>query len=180
MAQYEEGQIEFAILSLVRDPLLKLVPALAENIKSIAALSAQLDRLKPDWQNFVTGLTNGDVAEPDGLLSGPDHAYELTQENIDRAKLPEKVVDLCLGDVASDIMAHRQELITGQAELRMSIKEEIQSNVSDEERAAARSCDYGASMQSFVRKLRVKKQAEQAAKAAQAEQDEKDKPDERA
>ena len=171
MAQYEEGQIEFAILSLVRDPLLKLVPALAENIKSIAALSAQLDRVKPDWQNFMAGPTNGDIAEPDGLLSGPDHAYELTQENIDRAKLPEKVVDLCLGDVASDIMAHRQELITGQAELRMSIKEEIQSNVSDEERAAARSCDYGASMQSFVRKLRVKKQAEQAAKAAQDEKD---------
>ena len=177
MALYEEGQIEFAILSLVGDPLLRLVPALAENIKSIAALSAQLDRVKPDWQDFVTGSTNGHLAEHEGLVSGPDPAYELTQDKFDQAKLSEKVVDLCLGDVAADIMTHRQELINAQAELRMSIKEELQSNVSDEERATARGCDYGASMQSFIRKLRTKKQAEQAVNAAQAEQDERDNPD---
>lgn len=177
MAQYEEGQIEFAILSLVRDPLLNHVSSLAQNMKSIAALSAQLDRVKPDWQDSTAGPTNGHVREPEGLLSCPDLAYHLTQEEINQAKLPEKVVDLCLNNVASVIIEHRQELLTNQAELRMSIKEEMQSNISDEERAAARSCDYGASMQGFVRKLRLKKQAEQAAKAAQAELDEKDKLD---
>ncbi|KAL2039579.1 hypothetical protein N7G274_007851 [Stereocaulon virgatum] len=177
MAQYEEGQIEFAILSLVRDPLLNHVSSLAQNIKSIAALSAQLDRVKPNWQDSTAGPTNGHICEPEGLLSCPDLGYHLTQKEINQAKLPEKVVNLCLSNMASVMIEHRQELLTNQAELRMSIKEEMQSNVLDEERAAARSCDYGASMQGFVRKLRLKKQAEQAAKASQVERDEEDKVD---
>ena len=99
------------------------------------------------------------------MLGGVDLDYNLTLEDLNRAKLPDKVVDLCLSDVAHDIMAHRQQLITTQAALRMSIKEELQSNVSDEERAAARSCDYGAMMQSFVRKLKAKKRFQQAEQA---------------
>lgn len=165
MAQYEEGQIEFAILSLVQDPLSNLVPALAENVKSITALSARLDFVKPDWQDFMTSSSNGHAVTSEDVLSGVDLNYSLTQEDLNRAKLPEKVVDLCLSDVAQDIIAHRQQLITAQAALRMSIKEELQMNVSDEERAAARSCDYGAMMQSFVRKLKAKKRIEQAGQA---------------
>ena len=165
MAQYEEGQIEFAILSLVQDPLLNLVPALAENVKSIMALSARLDFVKSDWQDFMTSSRNGHVVTSEDVLSGVDMNYSLTQEDLSRVKLPERVVDLCLSDVAQDIMAHRQQLITAQAALRMSIKEELQLNVSDEERAAARSCDYGAMMQSFVRMVKAKKRIEQAGQA---------------
>ena len=157
MAQYEEGQIEFAILSLVQDPLFNLVPALAENVKSITALSARLD--------FMTSSSNGHAVTSEDVLSGVDLNYCLTQEDLNRAKLPEKVVDLCLSDVAQDIVVHRQQLITAQAALRMSIKEELQLNVSDEERTAARSCDYGAMMQSFVRKVMAKKQTDQAGQA---------------
>ena len=160
MAQYEEGQIEFAILSLVQDPLLTLVRALAENVKSLTALSARLDSVKPDWQDFMTSPRNGHAITSEDVLSDVDLNYNLTQEDLNRVKLPEKVVDLCLSDVAQDIMAHRQQLITAQAALRISIKEELQSNVSDEERAAARSCDYGAMMQSFVRKVKAKKRFE--------------------
>ena len=165
MAQYEEGQIEFAILSLVQDPLINLVPDLAENVKSLSALSARLDLVKPDWQDFVTSSRDGHAITYEDVLGGVDLDYSLTPEDLNRAKLPDKVVDLCLSDVAQDIMAHRQHLITAQAALRMSIKEELQLNVSDEERAAARSCDYGAMMQSFVRKLKAKKQFQQAEQA---------------
>ncbi len=159
MAQYEEGQIEFAILSLVRDPLLEMIPALAENVKAINALSTRLDVVKPGWKDFIDSSTNGQIAGTDSLISNPNLSYGLTQEMLDQAEPSQAVIDLCHGDVASDILGHREQLITTQAGLRMSIREEIQSNQSDEDRAASRTCDYGARMQNFVRKLRVKQQS---------------------
>lgn len=159
MAQYEEGQIEFAILSLVRDPLLEMIPALAENVKAIDALSARLDIVKPGWEDFIDSSTHGATAGADGLIIKPNLAYGLTQELLNQAEASQVVMDLCHGDVASDILEHREQLITTQASLRMSIREEIQSNQSDEERAASRTCDYGARMQTFVRNMRVKKQS---------------------
>lgn len=159
MAQYEEGQIEFAILSLVGDPLLEMIPALAKNVKGINALSTRLDIVKPGWKDFIDSSTNGEITDTDSFISSLNLAYGLSQEILDRAEPSQAVMDLCHSDVASDILGHREHLITTQAGLRMSIREEIQSNQSDEERAAARTCDYGARMQNFVRKMKVKKQS---------------------
>lgn len=158
MAQYEEGQIEFAILSLVRDPLLEMIPSLAENVKGVNALSTRLDIVKPGWKDFTDSSTKGDIAGADSAIRSLSLAYGLTKEMFDQAELSQAVMDLCNGDVASDILGHREHLITSQAGLRMAIREEIQSNQSDEEKAAARTCDYGARMQNFVRKMRIKKQ----------------------
>lgn len=167
MAQYEEGQIEFAILSLVRDPLLELIPALGGNMKAVAMLSARLDALKPDWHEFSmsTSTTNG---ESDGLANAPNLVYGITQEVLDEARLPEEVLVLCASDVVMDIDAHRQRLITTQAELRMSIREELQSDQTDEDRATARSRDYGAGLQNFVRMVRTKRAAMDALPAVPA------------
>ncbi|CAF9924815.1 hypothetical protein IMSHALPRED_006311 [Imshaugia aleurites] len=161
MARYEEGQIEFAILSLVRDPLLKMVPALARNVKAINALSTRLDIIKPGWRSYLDFSTNGENAGAGSLIDNPNLAYGLTQEMLDQVEPSQAVMDLCHGDVASDILGHREQLVATQVGLRMSIKDEIQSNQSDEERASARTCDYGARMQNFVR--RVKKQSLQEA-----------------
>jgi len=154
MAQYEEGQIEFAILSLVQDPLLRLIPTLAENAKSVAALSARLDSLEPDWQDFTTSPANGETT---GLPDAPNPCYGLTQGILDHATLPQEAVKLCGSDVVQGIVEHRQRLITAQAELRMSISEELESDQTDEEKANARSRDYGARMQNVVRQVRAKK-----------------------
>lgn len=161
MAQYGEGQIEFAILSLVQDPLLKMIPALAGNVKAVNALSARLDIVKPGWRDFIDSSINGENAGTNNLISSPNLAYGLTQDMLDQAELPQAVNDLCHGNVASDILGHREKLVTMQADLRISIREEIQSNQSDEERAAARTCDYGARMQKFVRKMRAKQHSSQ-------------------
>ena len=163
MAQYEEGHIEFAILSLVRDPLLELIPALAENVKGIRALSTKLDDVTPGWTDFIDYSTNSGLSGADSLISEPDLAYGLTQEMLDQTKPSQAVIDLCQSDAASDILGHRGQLLTMQAGLRMSIREEMQSNQSDEERAAARTCDYGARMQKFVRKMNLKKQSTERA-----------------
>ena len=156
MAQYEEGQLEFSILSLARNPLLNLIPKLAENVKSISGLSARLDELKPDWREFDIASIND---ESSSLLDASDAGYGLTQESTDRAELPEDVARLCASEVVEDIIAKRQQLRTAQAELRFCIKEEQQAIRSDEERAAARKCDYGARMQEFVRRVKTKRRA---------------------
>lgn len=162
MAQYEEGQIEFAILSLVRDPLLDLVPRLAENIKSIAGLSARLDLIKQDWRDFDTSV-NGNFT---GLLTAFDPTYALTPKHIDQADLPMTIARLCESDAVEDIITQRQQLVTDQARLRLWIKDEQQSNQSDEERAAARRCDYGAMMQNFVRMVKIKRKTLDESEAA--------------
>ena len=159
MAQYEEGQIEFAILSLVRDPLLEMVPALIKNVKAVNALSARLDVVKPGWKDFIDSPNNSKHAGMNSLTSEPNLAYGITQEMLDQAELSQAVIDLCHCNVVSDILRHREQLVTIQADLRTSIREEMHSNQSDEERAAARTCDYGARMQNFVRKMSLKKQS---------------------
>ena len=156
MAQYEEGQLEFSILSLARNPLLNLVPKLAENVKSISNLSSRLDELRSDWRNFDIASIN---SEASNVLVGPDAGYGLTQEDLDRTELPEHAAELCTSEVAEDIVAKRQQLVMAQAELRCCIKEEQQAVRSDEERASARKCDYGARMQEFVRKVKTKRRA---------------------
>lgn len=159
MAQYEEGHIEFAILSLVRDPLLEMVPALVENMKAINALSSRLDIVEPGWNDYTDSSRNRKIAGTNSLINEPNLAYGVTQDMIHQAELSQAVVDLCHCNVGSDILRHREQLITIQADLRTSIREEMQSNQSDEERAAARTCDYGARMQNFVRKMRLKRQS---------------------
>ena len=159
MAQYEEGQIEFAILSLVRDPLLDMVPALAKNVKAISALSSRLDVIKPGWEDFVDSSIKNEIVGRNNLSVNASFTYGITQRMLDQAQPSQVVIDLCHGNTISEILAHYGQLITAQVGLRMSIREEMQSNQSDEERAAARTCDYGARMQNFVRKMKVKRQS---------------------
>ena len=159
MAQYEEGHIEFNILSLVRDPLLEMIPALAENVKGIRALSARLDVIEPGWKDFIDSSSNIEIVGADSLINDPNSAYGLTPEILDPTLPSQDVIDLCQSVAASDMVGYHRHLITTQAGLRMSITEEMQLYQSNEEKAGARTCDYGARMQNFVRKMKIKKQS---------------------
>lgn len=154
MAQYEEYQIEFAILSLVRDPLVDLITRLAKNVRSIARLSARLDAIKPDWKDFDMASFNG---EPAAVTVMPNQTYGLTQEVLDRAITPLEIEKLCDSNKVEELIAQRQNLISDQTSLRMSIIEEQQSSQADEGKAAARRYDYGARMQDFIRKVKTKR-----------------------
>ena len=159
MAQYEEGQIEFAILSLVRDPLLDMIPALAENVKAISALSSRLDVINPGWEDLSDSSMKNETVGRNNSRVDAGLTYGITQRMLDQAQPSQAVIDLCHGSKVPEILALYKQLNTAQGNLRMSIREEMQSNQSDEERAAARTCDYGARMQNFVRKMKVKRQA---------------------
>lgn len=159
MAQYGGNQIEFAILSLVKDPVLDLLPALAENVKSVAALSARLDVIKPDWHCSMVGSAGDNVGRGNDVLTAAELSLDLTQTQIDQAKIPDEVADDLLNDAASEIVARRQELVNAQVTLRTEIQEEKQAQHSDDERAIARSCDFGAKMQRFARKFIAKEKS---------------------
>ncbi|KAL8760590.1 MAG: hypothetical protein Q9184_003232 [Pyrenodesmia sp. 2 TL-2023] len=143
MAEYEEGQIEFAILALVKEPKAKLVAALAENVKSIASLSERLRHVKPDWRDSLPSHSDGSSAANYDILFGPCEQYELEQETIDRANLSPGLETNLESDEAEELVKNRQKLITSQASLRAALTEEIRTIRTDNERAASRRNDTG-------------------------------------
>ena len=157
MAQYEEEHIEFAILSLVKDPLLNLVPALASNVKSIVTLTFGLDKIEPDWRHLALADANEEAVKRDSYLTAPDAAYGLKQQDINDAPLlDEGIATMLTSENAGALLALRQKLITEQAGLRMDIREEMQAAQADEMRAASRSQDLGVKLQNFSRKVKAK------------------------
>lgn len=156
MAECEEGQIEFAILSLVKDPLLSHVTALAVNVKSIIALERRLDNLGSDWKSCVANSTLGEGVLTNGNLTSPDPGYELCQAMLDQAAILPSIIEALQSDLVSEIIARRQELVTEQARLRLAITEEQQSRRSDEERAVSRRHDHGPLVSSLLEILEHK------------------------
>ncbi|KAL9129735.1 MAG: hypothetical protein Q9217_001893 [Psora testacea] len=164
MAQYDGEQIEFAILSLIKDPLLKLLPALATSIKSIAALSSRLNEVKPNWRESTVPSGHGEDTYTFDTVMATDASYGLEQQHIDTTTLSDPTLMALLSSQnASGIMAFRQKLITEQVALRIDIREEHQSAENDERRAQARSRDFGARMQNFARKVKAKQRSTQPA-----------------
>ncbi|KAI4174823.1 MAG: hypothetical protein LQ343_002061 [Gyalolechia ehrenbergii] len=141
MAQYEEGQIEFAIMSLVREPLADLVTALAENVMSINVLSQRLGQVKPGWEDFLSERTGDGKAAGDETIIGPCEHYQLYAETIDQAE-PSPVLQTRLkSDRVTELLTAREELVTAQAGLRASIRDETKAFRTDNERAASRRND---------------------------------------
>ncbi|MCJ1429256.1 hypothetical protein MMC29_007169 [Sticta canariensis] len=145
MAQYEEGQIEFSILGLVKEPLPGFISNLAMNVKSLTEVSESLKLLKPDWRDFIE-----DSVIADHVVTGPDSIYGLTHELIERSQVPRALRDVLLQNIAADIMEWRQKLVLEQTGLRASIIQEQQSSRSDQERAASRRHEYSPAVRALV------------------------------
>lgn len=169
MAEYEEGQIEFGVLSLVKDPLLSLLPALAENVKVSAATSSHLTNLKSDSTGFVFAALHDASSPHEFILTGPDETYGLTADAIEKAVVPAVFQQRLVRAGGADLMTLRHELMSAQARLRASIKEEQQSQCSDDERAASRRHDYGPMVQAWVRLLAQKRMLQPLLEAVQTE-----------
>ena len=150
MAEYEEGQIEFSILSLVKAPLAGLVSDLAQNVKSLFALShsegtyenSSNSAFDPAYVGFCTGS--------DLPICKPDAALGLTQDMIDRATLPPGIQNAVQSRDLSIIPQLWHDLTIAQASLKASIVEEQLSKHLDHERAESRRWDYGPAIHNLV------------------------------
>ncbi|KAI4142180.1 MAG: hypothetical protein L6R39_005058 [Caloplaca ligustica] len=153
MAQYEEGQIEFSIMALVKEPLTGLIAALAENVKSVNALSARLNQVNSDCTVSVASPTgcNGHMNHDTTLE--PSEQFELSEEAVDQAELSPVIKEQLESDNVQELMAARQELITAQAGLRASIRDEATVIRTDNERAESRRNDKGLLAQGLLRVL---------------------------
>ena len=151
MAKYDDGQIEFAILSLVKDPLIGLRRELAQNVKSIQALHKRLKEITPDWEVLITAAIADKGSAPEGSITGPDPDYLLEAEDIESASIHQYVHDGLSSDSILDLVKILKNTAVSQLPLRASIKEEQEVNQADEEKAAARRYDYGPALQTWLR-----------------------------
>ena len=157
MAEYEEGQIEFGILSLVKDPLFDLIPALAENLKVLSVVSARLDNLRPDWRENDSETSTRTDTPSEAISTEFDGGAALTPAAIESATIPEAIKQQLESRNVDDLLTFRQQLLTLEAQIRTSIRGEQQACSSDDDRAASRRHDYGPVVQSWVRMLAEKR-----------------------
>ncbi|KAL8663284.1 MAG: hypothetical protein Q9202_004033 [Teloschistes flavicans] len=90
MAQYGDGQIEFAVLALVKEPLGTLVTSLSKNVNSIRSVMRRLDCVKADLQDSL--LETLDLSTNKEIVLGPSEQYYLDQIAIDRSKPCDTIV----------------------------------------------------------------------------------------
>ena len=143
MAQYEDGQIEFAILSLVKEPLIKLVDALAKNVNSITSMRWRLHQMESDRAGPQSDSTGGNESGEQSPILGPCEKYRLSQEAIDHAVLSPEHEELLESGDGVAMSAIVLDLTTAQASIRASIRDEIKATQADDDRAASRRNDKG-------------------------------------
>ncbi|KAI2084935.1 hypothetical protein LOZ35_006717 [Ophidiomyces ophidiicola] len=147
MAEYEEDQIEFSILSLARDPIFGLVHQLAVNVKSLAAVEDQLrDR------HSIHNIEPCDGA----TVTGPDSSFNLTAHILDGARVSEDDIDSYKSASKDILLDFRKVLLDVQREIRLSIKEEQQTRDADQGYARKRRHDYGPAVYKWVQILASK------------------------
>lgn len=147
MAAYEEDQIEFSILGLVKDPLSDLIEQLAVNVKSLEMVH---ERLKSDGDAAATTTT---VASCEGTVIGPEPSLGLTRAVIDEAVIPEATQKEYQSCSTSQLQVHRETLSQAQGELRSRVREEQQSQRADDDYATGRRYDYGPAVRTWLRFL---------------------------
>lgn len=150
MAEYEEGQIEFSILSLVKEPLSKLFSELAQTVKSLSALLNSDQASEESFMSAIDPANNGIRSGSALNLCLPDVAFGLTQDMIDQAVILPGVQDAIQNRNVSILIQLWNGLTIDQASLKASISEERLSCQWDQERAESRRWDYGPAVHHLV------------------------------
>lgn len=155
MNEYEEDQIEFSILSLVKDPLPGLVDKLAGNIKHLQAVNERIRALKgedrPDSETGVADALN------ENTIWGSDPSFCLTQEKLDNTELPANPKEMYESCPADELNQHRQRLSDEQRDLRATVRDEQQTQQADEDYATGRRYDYVPAVRTWMQFLAQKR-----------------------
>ena len=155
MAEYEEGQIRFSLLSLVKDPIIDYRARLAENIELLQAIEERLDSARSGGKDFATDTGQQESETSHCALRGVNMLRGITPQSLneDTPAASVKVKLAVSGDTLESLMGSRTELLTEQAGLRAGIREEDELTKADDEKAANRRYDYGPAIQTWLRML---------------------------
>lgn len=136
MMQYQEGQIEFSLMAVVKDPITEDKKQLAENIKSLQEVNRRLDGLAPELRDFA--VTHTDKV----IISGPSKEYQITDADIEGASIAGSVAEILKTDCVELLMQTRQKIIMTQAACRAAVRESIHADQGDSAKAMHRRFDY--------------------------------------
>lgn len=142
MAEYEDNQIEFSVLSVAKDPLIEHVAQLNANFKSLRLLNRNLS---PE---------QGRIPD-DGTVLGPDTMCGSTETDIDQTQVEPFVQNLLepAKNSNEELERLKNNLIEAQMSIRASILEEQQLHEADEQYAAGRRHDYSPAVLTWLRLL---------------------------
>ena len=159
MADYEDDQIEFSILSLGKDPIIDLIADLAQNVKSLQTLKEWLDASTSPSEE-ANGIDS--KASPlDGTIYGPDGSFDLKQDDIDKAEIPSDKMAGYTTCSVDQLLSYQDELSTAQETLRREVKQEKQLHDDDETKAMARKHDYASAVHRWISMLARKGKIEE-------------------
>ncbi|KAE8548061.1 hypothetical protein TMatcc_009899 [Talaromyces marneffei ATCC 18224] len=147
MMEYAEGQIEFSVLSLVRDPLKDYTEQLARNVRSLQGIRHRLSETQLGDIEAVLG-----APEFDGVLLAADPALGLTEECLMSIDAAETVNSGDDGSLPREYL----RLVSSQRGIKTSILEEMQLRRDDEAFAEGRRHDCSSAVEFWARALASK------------------------
>lgn len=147
MAQYEEGQIEFSLMAVVKDPVEEDREALALNIKCLQCVESKLTEVSPKWKDFLDPNHQGNT------IDGPNEEFGITEDTITFACPSDNFMEKLDNDNPEYLMVTRQETITAQAGIRAAVRDHLFGEQADAEKARHRRHDYGSFVQAWLEAL---------------------------
>jgi len=153
MESLSSGGIEFALISLVKDPMTVHQEDLAQNIRCLQEVQSKLSAVKPSWRDFSTDSDETECARRDSVVSGPHEGYGIRDGAIADSAIPSAIAEQLKVDCPEKLIALRQDLVTAQSGLRSMIKSEQSQAEFDQRRALERRYDYGQTIAAWLEML---------------------------
>ncbi|KAK5172973.1 uncharacterized protein LTR77_003095 [Saxophila tyrrhenica] len=145
MAMYEGADIEFNLMAVVHDPVVKDRNELARNIKALQAVDEELTKSFEEWRDLDGAETKKDV------ITGFSSEVSITQTDIDDAALTKELLEeLKQDDNLMRLVEMRKKIICEQAPLRGAVRDATETAKGDEEKARHRRHDYGKFVRSWM------------------------------
>jgi ubiquitin carboxyl-terminal hydrolase L5 len=147
MTTYEEDQIAFSVLSLVRDPLKDYTEQLARNVRGLQSIRQRLNESQLEDIEAVLG-TDGFG----GALLDADPALGLTEECLMAVEAPGSGNGIHDNDLPQEYV----RLASSQQDIKTSILVEIQSRRDEEASVEVRRHDCSSAVEFWARALASK------------------------
>lgn len=139
ISQYEDGDIEYNLLSLCESPFKAVQGSVAENARSILDVEKTLATVIPDWRLFIQSQL--DLSIPINEL---ESSFGLSIDRINNVNLPEsarKKIEEATSEPEM-LMNLYKDLVLEQNALRSEYMQEIASIAQEDEQAARRKEDH--------------------------------------
>ena len=148
MAMYEGAEIEFNLMAVVHDPIVKDRERLVRNVKEIQVIEKKLDEVVEDWREMDGAETKKEI------ITGPSVDFDVSQADVDAIELttPEREhIEKTEG--LMELVDLRKVIMCRQAPLRAAIRDGMESSKEDDEKARHRRHDYSTFVRSWLGEL---------------------------